>query len=152
MKRGPKPGTSKKHQRILAALAAANKALRSAELAEKSGVDHHNLWRVMVPVVESGQVTRCQVTIPQGRPCYEYRLGSGIAPKPMVPLNPRRHGVASAPPGKPLPVIAPRQRTTDATDSTTLERIQAMSVDAFAEHIAQLARVWAWGAARRTTP
>ena len=146
---GPKAGNAKSHHKVIAVLHAAGKSVRAADLAEKAGVTHANLSKVMDPLIESGAVVRCKVSQPRGRPTYEYRIGSGKAPTPMRPLDPKRHGVAIAPPGKPLPVIR-RHGAAEITDSAMLERIQAMSADAFGDYVAHLSRVWAYGKTRMT--
>lgn len=149
---GPKAGNAKSHHKVIAVLHAAGKSVRAADLAEKAGVTHANLSKVMDPLIESGAVVRCKVSQPRGRPTYEYRIGSGKAPTPMRPLDPKRHGVAIAPPGRPLPVTtAARHRGMgEITDSAMLERIQAMSADAFGDYVAHLSRVWAYGQTRMT--
>lgn len=144
---GPKAGNAKSHHKVIAILQAAGKSMRSADLAAKAGVSHANLSKVMDPLIESGAVVRCKVTQPRGRPTYEFRIGPGKAPQPLRPLDPKRHGVASAPPGKPLPAIR-RHGAAEITDTAMLERIQAMSADEFGGYVAHLSRVWAYGQTR----
>jgi hypothetical protein len=161
MTRGPIAGNGKSHKKVLAVLRAAGTekdgrpvAIRSAVLAERAGISHANLSKIMDPLLANGQVLFCEVKLARGRPTREFRLGLGlgIAQPAMRPLDTRRHGVASAPIGKPLPVTtAGRQRGKgEISDTATLERIQAMSADAFGDYVAHLSRVWAYGQTRMT--
>jgi hypothetical protein len=147
MSRGPIAGNGKSHQKVLAVLRAAGTekdgrpvAIRSAVLAGRAGISHANLSKTMAPLLANGQVLACEVKLARGRPTQEFRLGSGIAQPAMRPLDTRRHGVARAPAGKPLPVTtAGKHRGMgEITDTAMLDRIQAMSADAFGDYVAHL--------------
>lgn len=157
MSRGPIAGNGKSHQKVLAVLRAAGTekdgrpvAVRAAVLAERAGISHNNLSKTMDPLLASGKVLSCEVKLARGRPTREFRLGSGIAQPAMRTLDPRRHGVARAPAGKPLPVTTTDQHRGmgEITDTDMLRRIQAMSADAFGDYVAHLSRVWAYGQTR----
>ncbi len=160
MKRGPVAGQAKNHQKVLAVLRALGTekdgrpvAIRAAVLAERAGISHNNLSKTMAPLLASGQVLVCSVRLPRGRPTSEYRLGSGIAAPALRPLNTRRHGVASAAIGRPLPLtqlIAKHRGMSPTTEGDIHQAIQKMSAEAFGDYVAHLARVWAWG--RRGSP
>lgn len=171
MSRGRPAGTGTAQARILAVLKGLGaemsglpKSLRAAELAARAKVNHHALAKCTAALLASGQITRCLVQPAKGNKTFEYRIGSGTPPVAWVPLDTKKARVASGPVGKPTPrttpaptvsrapavvKAAPYPATTTEPDAALLARVQTMSEAEFGGYVAHLARVWAWGRARK---
>lgn len=115
MSRGRKPGSGESASRVLEVLRALGTdgggrsfSIRTAELCQRAKIEAGNLARIVQPLIDTGEVLVCKVTVPgmRGGPKNEYRLASMAAP-PFRPLDTRRAGVALGKPGKPLPVTTP---------------------------------------------
>lgn len=78
--------------------------IRTAELADKTGVPANSILMLLAPHVASGRLCVCKVTTPGRPPQNEYRRGAGMPPPSHTPLQPKRAGIALGQPGKPLPV------------------------------------------------
>jgi hypothetical protein len=81
--------------------------IRTAELADKTGVPANSIQMLLAPHVSSGRLCVCKVTTPGRPPQNEYRRGAGVPPPSHTPLNIKRAGAAIGQPGKPLPATTP---------------------------------------------
>ena len=171
MSRGRIPGSGSAQARILAVLRGLGadmsglpKSLRAAELAAAAKVNHHSLAKCTGALLAAGMITRCLVQPAKGNKTFEYRIGSGMPPQAWAPLDTRKALVANGPVGKPTPRTTPAPAvsrapavvktgpypaTTTEPDAALLARVQTMSEAEFGGYVAHLARVWAWGRARK---
>lgn len=161
MTRGRKYGGGKNAEKILCVLQAAGTekdgrpvAMRAAVLAERTGISHNNLSAAIDPLIELGQVVACEVKQARGRPTREFRLGMGVSRAIPKPLDAVRAGAATGAHRSASGVLPPIPATRPggaaaAMQGVGIDRIQHMSEAEFAEYIAHLARVWAWGRAKR---
>lgn len=172
MSRGRTPGSGSAQARVLDVLRGLGvdmsgrpKSLRAAELAERAKVNHHSLAKCTGALLALGQITRCMVQPAKGNKTYEFRIGSGKPPAPWVPLDTKKAHVARGSAGKPTPrtmpapavsrapavvKAGPYPATTTEPDAAILARVQTMSEAEFGGYVAHLARVWAWGRARKS--
>lgn len=101
-------------------------SIRSAELAEATGIGINNLGNVLSAAVARGAVVVCRVSGPNGgRPTNEYRIGGGMAAPEFTPLNTKRAGIAGLTPA------ARRTPDTRAATGVLTERNAAVETPVF---------------------
>ncbi len=98
-------------------------AIRTAELAQKTGIDGGSITAFLAAAVRAGRVVMCKVTSGDSKKVTnEYRKAGGLAPPEFKPLNTRRAGIAHGAPAKPVPVTTPAPTlSTPKPDVTEIE-------------------------------
>lgn len=69
--------------------------IRSGELSTITGITPNNIGTLLAPAIAARTVVVCKVSQPVGRPCNEYRIGSGV-PDTFKPLTTKRSDIGTA--------------------------------------------------------
>lgn len=79
------PAPNSQAEKLIGALKKSERALRTPELSQLTGIDITSIGPALRAAVEHGLVTRCKVQNSVGAVAYEYRIGPGIASRAHVP-------------------------------------------------------------------
>lgn len=79
------PAPNSQAEKLIGTLKKNERALRTPELSQLTGIDITSIGPALRAAVEHGLVTRCKVQNSVGAVAYEYRIGPGIASRAHVP-------------------------------------------------------------------
>ncbi len=96
---------------LIAEIRKHDKGILSTELAKATRIERNSITALLATALDRGDVTSCKVTVPGRQETNLYRIGCGVAPRPVpAPLNLgkqvhfSRGAVGNGTPPAPLPV------------------------------------------------